>query len=581
MSLHSTLLSSRTSIKRVPHCPKHLGNRIPTFSTRIMLTMYAVAALAVTVFLQIPEAMGRTSWHQSFTGRVALTSGDPVCMQQPNTMWHNGTCNNGITRLQGAANEAFKLLFKPATFDPVANDMPSARLVSNTVCHEEETILNARGVTEFWTYFGQLLDHTVAETHLGKEKMDIPIPANDRFFPPGGELEFFRTVKMETPSGTSPENVLSSYVDASSVYGVPKDLVSSLRLKIDGKLIVSAGGLMPLGGKPGNIQFEAGDARANENPALQAMHTLFVREHNRVCDELRAHFPTWGDEKMYDTARRVVSAEFQAITFYEFVPTILGKLLPAYTGYKKWVDASISNEFATAIYRVGHTLINPEFTLYGKDGKPFKKQLRDTFFKTDVLLEDGIEGVLRGTLNTKAAEVDAKITSQVRNFLTLETPMRVDLAALNIQRGRDHGVPRYNQLRREYGLTAYTDFAQISKDAQVQRSLSDAYGGDIEKIDPWVGGLAEDHRAPGSLGELFSTAWEQEFSRMRDGNRFYFENDKYFGDDLLQKSETVRQLLAEKGKGGTMRRILLKNTKLLAHQVPLHPFRLFSGGEAF
>lgn len=502
---------------------------------------------------------------------VSQSSIAPECTGWVTKMMHNGTCNNSIKSKQGSSHTAFKLLFKPSNRDPRSNDYPSPRLVSNIVCDEPHSVLNSRGITEFWTYFGQILDHTIAETHTGNETMDIPIPADDYFFPKGGVLPFTRTFKKKTPLGWSPENVISSYVDGSSVYGVSSSLSDKLRAKSGGKMKLSSQRLLP---KTTKNMFKAGDSRVNENPALQAMHTLFVREHNRVCDELIQEFPFWDDEKLYDAARLIVTAEFQRITFYEFVPAILGEPLPDYERYKHWIDGSISNEFATSIYRVGHTLINPKFTLYSKTGKKYTLFLNETFFKTDVLRNDNIDGVLRGILNTKAAEVDVKVTSEVRNVLTLGTPMKVDLVSLNIQRGRDHAIPPYNELRRLYGLKSYRYFSQITTNRGLAKKLQSVYGGDIEKIDPWIGGLAEDHHGDGSLGELFAKAWKDEFIRMRDGNRFYFENKDYFEKDILAKSKTVHILLHKEKKGGTMRRIILQNTHIPKEYVPKDVFRL-------
>lgn len=504
--------------------------------------------------------------------RVSLSNGAAECPMASELMWHNGSCNNRGAKDQGAAKQPFKLLFHLSTRNPTSINLPSARLVSNIICNEDKTTLNARRMTEFWTFFGQFLDHTFAETHLGNDSMNIPIPANDKFFPPGGELPFKRTIKLPTPRGLSPENVLSSYIDASTVYGTESKLVSELKTGEHGKLKMSAGMLLPKHTEKGKIQFLAGDARANENPALAALHTLFVREHNRVCDELIATIPEYKtSDQIYKAARSIVVAETQAIVFDEFLPAILGKKLAPYPGYDKWTDGALSSEFATSIFRVGHTLINPEFTLFTREGKKFTRQLRDTFFKIEVIENDGIEGVLRGVMNSRAAEVDVSISNAVRNFLTLNTPMKVDLAALNIQRGRDHAVPSYNQLRRNYGLKPRKFFWEITKNEDLARRLHLVYAGDIEKIDPWVGGLAEDHQKPGSLGELFTRAWTQEFTRLRNGNRFYFESSGYFSSDQ-SKVTTVKHILKEKGVGGTMRRIILANTKLTSDQVPPNPF---------
>ena len=99
-----------------------------------------------------------------------------------------------------------------------------------------------------------------------------------------------------------------------------------------------------------------------------------------------------------------------------------------------------------------------------------------------------------------------------------------DLAALNLQRGRDHGLADYNTARVAYGLEPVVSFAQITSDVQLQQALADAYG-DVNNIDLWAGGLAEDHLSGGSVGPLFGAILVDQFERVRDGDRFWFERD--------------------------------------------------------
>jgi hypothetical protein len=96
------------------------------------------------------------------------------------------------------------------------------------------------------------------------------------------------------------------------------------------------------------------------------------------------------------------------------------------------------------------------------------------------------------------------------------------LAALNIQRGRDHGLADYNTMRASFGLPRVTSFGQITSDAALAERLRDAYGS-VNDIDAWVGGLAEDHVSGGSLGPLFTTIIVDQFTRLRSGDRLYFE----------------------------------------------------------
>ena len=97
-----------------------------------------------------------------------------------------------------------------------------------------------------------------------------------------------------------------------------------------------------------------------------------------------------------------------------------------------------------------------------------------------------------------------------------------DLPALNIQRGRDHGLPGYNDAREAFGLERVTSFAEISQDAEVQDRLAAAYD-DIDEIDVWVGGLAEDPWHKAQVGPLFATILKRQFEALRDGDRFWYE----------------------------------------------------------
>src|SRR5262249_47232075 len=98
-----------------------------------------------------------------------------------------------------------------------------------------------------------------------------------------------------------------------------------------------------------------------------------------------------------------------------------------------------------------------------------------------------------------------------------------DLASLNIQRGRDHGLSDYNTTRVAYGLPAVTSFDQITSNPTVQAQLEQLYG-NVNNIDLWVGMLAEDHVPGGSVGPLVQRIVANQFENLRDGDRLWFEN---------------------------------------------------------
>jgi peroxidase len=127
----------------------------------------------------------------------------------------------------------------------------------------------------------------------------------------------------------------------------------------------------------------------------------------------------------------------------------------------------------------------------------------------------------------------------VRNFLFGQPSSGgFDLATLNIQRGRDHGLLSYNETRKSLGLKPADSFADISSDNEVQTRLESAYSGNIDQVDLWVGGLAEDHVGDALVGEVFYAILKDQFERLRDGDRFWYENN-FWGKELKEINKTT------------------------------------------
>ena len=195
------------------------------------------------------------------------------------------------------------------------------------------------------------------------------------------------------------------------------------------------------------------------------MHTIFVREHNRIADFIKTNNPTWTDEKVFQEARRFVSAEMQHITYSEFLPKILHnffmtfldlkpKALGYFSGYDTTIKPMIRNAFATAAFRFGHSFLRDRF----KWGFSFPF-LHTQFNNPDLLYpSQGIEKCTGGIYGRQSQGMEEKLTTEVTNklFKTM-TDLGGDLAAFNIQRGRDHGIPPYNDwLEGCYGIRANT-----------------------------------------------------------------------------------------------------------------------------
>src|SRR5438477_6628625 len=203
--------------------------------------------------------------------------------------------------------------------------------------------------------------------------------------PNNGNVEVLAVDVTSTAPRQQP-NDITAFLDASMVYGSDSVTADALRTHSGGRLKTSPGPDGVIGTAddwlPFNNQtyfpgfhetggdgtgafhiandshvvsdaelFMAGDVRANENIELTSLHTLFMREHNRIANALRANNPGFSDETLYQLARRQVGAEIQAITYNEWIPAVLGPgALPAYTGYKSGVNPGIATEFSTGLF---------------------------------------------------------------------------------------------------------------------------------------------------------------------------------------------------------------------------------------
>jgi peroxidase len=475
----------------------------------------------------------------------------------------DGTGNNLLNPEWGSTDEAL-LRITTVEYDdgislPAGEDRPSAREVSNAVSDQPELVANERQLTDLLWLWGQFIDHdiTLTENADPLEAMPVDVPAGDVYFDPTGtgdvDISFFRSTYLHdtgysTDNPRLQYNQITAFLDGSVIYGSDAERAEALRAFEGGRLIVSEGDLLPMneagldnaGGTSSSL-FLAGDIRANENVALTAMQTLWVREHNRIADQLADEHPEWNDERIFQHARQIVTAELQAITYNEFLPALLGPdALGPYLGYDPGVNADISNIFSTAAYRFGHSMLSTELLRLNNDGSVIDDgniSLSAAFFAPQEIVAHGIDSLLLGAASQTAQEIDTQVVDDVRNFLFGPPGAGgFDLASLNIQRGRDHGLADYNQARIDLGLEPVADFADITSDVALQQKLAEVYG-DVNNVDVWVGGLAEDHVPGSSVGELIQTVLVDQFQRIRAGDRFWYQN--VFAGPQLQEIENT------------------------------------------
>lgn len=392
-------------------------------------------------------------------------------------------------------------------------------------------------------------------------------------------------------------NQITAFIDASNVYGSDEFENSQLRetLHDEGKMRT---GMPTPANKPllpfnirGQVDcqadpsqdfvpcFKAGDHRSNENLGLLTMHTLWVRQHNVLADGLRSLNADWSGDRIYHEARKIVGACMQAITYQVWLPMILGpegmKLMGRYTGYDDKVNPTISNEFATAAMRFGHTLVSPIQFRLDENWEPIPEghlQLHQSFFAPDRMLKDGgMDPIIRGLLfngvrdRSRNPPLNVELTERL---FSMAHELALDLAALNIQRGRDHGLPGYTEYAHRFcgfGDSAhpdsFDDLAPRISNPVTRERLRMVYG-HPGNIDLFAGAILEDLLPEARVGPTFACMIADQFKRLRDGDRFWYEYQGVF---------TPAQLAEIKRAGSSLSRLVCETADNIT-EVPKNGF---------
>lgn len=513
----------------------------------------------------------------------------------------DGTGNNLANPAWGSAGVDL-LRTAPAAYGdglntPAGGNRPSARLISDTVSAQGDVNMPSTSSLSAMAYaWGQFIDHDIDLTPTGgTEEFDVNVPKGDPSFDPNGTgtatIPLSRSIFDPATGVTTPRqqvNVITSFLDGSMIYGSDAARASALRTHSGGLMKTSAGNLLPIdnaatfpGGTltmandahivPDDQLFAAGDVRANENVELTSLQTLFVREHNFWAGQIAKSNPRLTDEQIYQQARSIVIAEIQSITYNEWLPAVLGRgAIDRYTGYDPKVNPGIANEFSTAAFRFGHSMLGNDVEFLDNRGLPVADEipLSQSFFNPTVVVDQGIAPILKYLSSDPSSQIDTKVVDSVRNFLFGPPGSGgLDLASLNIQRGRDNGLADYNTVRQSYGLPRVTSFAQITSDPALQAQLKSLYGS-VNNIDLWVGGLAEDHAPGSSVGPTIRAILSDQFERLRDGDRLWFE--KTFSGPMLFRLENT-----------TLADIIQRNTTLNNVQDNVFIFRATVSGTVF
>lgn len=463
----------------------------------------------------------------------------------------DGTNNNLVNGNYGKSNQLLRREIRASYADEIGipNDKhkPNPRKLSNVLCSQENPIKNNKNASNFFWLWGQFIDHDITLVDTHEEQYNIIIPENDEIFKNVEYIPFNRSKYNDLTGYDSPRNYnnrLTPFIDASNIYGSTEYRNKFLRLFKNGLLKTSNGEYLPInngrhenamnGGSELSSIFVGGDIRANEHLGLTMIHTLFVREHNYWAKEIKKINECLTDEEIYQKAKIIVEAELQAITFNRFLVLLLGKCsIKKYDGYNYNINPQVSNIFSVASYRL-HSLIPSNIF--------DNLLLREMFFNPHLICNDyNMEHIIKNYLNGNCEEFDAKIVDDLRNFLfvipvsnneneeneennNIHIHSGFDLASINIQRGRDHGLPDYNTARVRLGLQK-NDFFDISIHYSMNYKLKEIYNDDIDNIDMFIGGCMEKKKNKYSMvGELLHKVILDQFERIRSGDRFWYQN---------------------------------------------------------
>jgi hypothetical protein len=321
-------------------------------------------------------------------------------------------------------------------------------------------------------------------------------------------------------------------------------------------------------GSTGTPCFLTGDGRANLQEALLTVHTLFMREHNRIAAEISKLNPGYDDERVFQVTRQIVMAEMQKITYQYYLPTILGEassLIPHYSGYDRSVNPSVPNSYDAAAGRFGHSMVQPFFGRLS-DGYTASDEgqlaLAGSFFDTTSLRTSGVDPLARGLSYNTSQEVDQFFTGTLNHLLftndAQERSPGLDLISINIQRGRDHGLPPYEAWKKWAKDTCHLESDFRSED--LQKKFVRIYG-NLGNVDLYAGGVSEQNLAHGIVGATFACILKETFTALRDGDRYYYENPGGgLTDDQIDEINT----------SVSFAQIICDNTNI--HDIALDPF---------
>ncbi|CAG8757887.1 9826_t:CDS:10, partial [Gigaspora margarita] len=437
-----------------------------------------------------------------------------------------------------------------------------------------------RRTSHFATFFGQFITFDIASSKSSNPTYPMFLPADDPFYNPNPNITtspyqlsvpFLPANRSDGNNDTNPAtrnpllsgiNGVTPFFDLNNIYGISdQDAMTRLRDTSTnrGKLktsIVNGQEFPPKNASTGSYIWGSTSERSYSIFTL-AIQTIWIREHNRLCDQLyELYGSSWTDDQYFQEVRRWTIAFFQKAVAEEYIGAILGRPLPVYQNYDPNLTPGVDTFFSTVTFRYGHSELSDFYQIQDEYGNTLYNLALNDIKNLTLLEELGLERVLWSMILQRQEEVDVFFSDSTK---ASHAPDRntYDLAAFDIIRSRDRGkififlfgflkcIPLYNVVREYFGFPKAQSISDISSKPNIQANLAKIYPNGIDTVEAWVGVMSEDHLNGSNFGMVMNASMVTQYTYIRDSDKFWFEKSDMFTDDerkIIRKT-TLRDII--------------------------------------
>ncbi|CAJ0925836.1 17875_t:CDS:10 [Entrophospora sp. SA101] len=436
----------------------------------------------------------------------------------------------------------------PKCTDPLPPDnFPMPRCVSNIITNYHSENFNVeqqlryrskRHTSHTASFLAGFILKDIIQSKTDTPSIPIYIPTDDSIYNPPTSQKF-----QEFNRTSDEMNHVTPFLDLNQLYGLNTEESRKLR-------DIGNRGKLKMDEKNYPMNYPTSDMiggflnRAN-NIFTLAIQIIWMREHNRLCNQFYDdHGDSWTDDQYFEEARKWNIAFYQKVVTEEYLGIILGKPLPPYQQYNENLVPGVDLFFATITFKYVHSELGNNYHIQDEFGELLADLTLDNILQIQLLEKFGMERVLRSMSLQHQEELDIYYSDAMRNATTIE-PRIYDIAAFDVLRARDRGIALYNDARQAYGLTTKKTWQGITSVKILQDYLQQLYPNGPNQLETFVGAIVEDHLDGSNFGELMSISMFTQFTKIRDSDKFWWENGNMFTDveRVTLKSTTFKDII--------------------------------------